>query len=457
MGPSLAAAAALATRHLERQAMRPVVVAHDIWLAAGLQRALPQTALACISASDAVAALRERGTEVFCLSEEVGAEATAGMSSLDLLRHEKTRGFFSSLGRTAVLAFKPSERIAEAVEALGGRLLAAPSSAARAYENKLAFIAAAERAGVPRPRWKASRLPPEFAPLGEEFGSRVVVQGARGNAGQRTWMVSDQASLDAARSRERGAVVRVSEYVEGMPLTATGVAFSAPGSGLEPRRLAAVIEACRQVTGVSWLTPEELGSCGNAWGDPRLPAHQAEVARCVRALAADLGASNYHGIFGVDFVLAADGPLVIEVNPRMVASLPLATELEIEAGRAPLVLLHLLELLDAELDEIAGEDAPPTPLGDASQVIVHRLPTDPAARPRGGVYAVGAAGDVEFVRPGAGLLDLRDDGDMLLLTRHFAEPVTERKEYARIYTRSPHGEAAPGLRALVDHLRSGAS
>ena len=456
MRPSLESARALAGRALSRESLRPVVVAHDAWLAAGLQRALPETALACISASDAVDVLRSRGTEVFCLSDAVGPHATAGMSSLDLLRHPATAAFFAGLGPTAVIAFKPSERIQQAVEALGGRLLAAPSSAARAYENKLAFITAAERAGVPRPRWKAMRLPAEFAGLSADFGPRVVIQGARGNAGQRTWVVSDQAGLEAVVGREQGAVVRVAEYIDGMPFTSTGVSFSAPGTGLAAPFLAAQVEPCRQVTGVPWLTPEELGSCGNAWGNERVATFEGEAARCVRALAADLAASNYHGVFGVDFVEATDGPLVIEVNPRMVASLPVATELEVEAGRAPLVLLHLLEMLDAHLHEIAEDEAPDVPLGTGSQVILHRLPGDADDRPPGGVYRVGRGG-VEFVRPGAGLVDLQQEGDLLVVSRRTGEPVTDRKEFARAFTRSPLGEAAPGLEALVGYIRNGAT
>ncbi len=454
MRPTLDAAVALATARLEEDGLRPVVAAHDIWLAAGLQRALPGTALACISSSDAVDVLRGRGTEVFCLSEHSGPEATAGMSSLDLLRHPATGEFFRSLGPTAVLSFKPSERIAEAVTALGGRLLAAPSSAARAYENKLAFVAAAERAGVPRPRWDARRLPLVYADLVEDFGAPVVVQGPRGNAGQRTWLVDNQAQLDVVNARERSGSMRVAEWIDGLPFTASGVAFRGDGAGIEGGHPPAVNEPCRQVTGVDWLTPEQLGSCGNAWGEGRLVAHRAEIERCVRALGADLAANNYRGLFGVDFVLAADGPLVIEVNPRMVASLPEATELDVEAGRAPLVLLHLLEMLDADLGALSAEDAT-APVGVASQVIVHQFPHDPPRRPRGGVYSVSDDGPPAYLRPGAGLEDVRDGNELLLLVRRTAEPVTPGKECARIYARSDQGENTTGVRQLVHALRTG--
>lgn len=453
MRPALEPAAALADAKLDVLGLRPVVVAHDIWLAGGLQRALPQTALACISACDAIDVLRAQGTEVFCLSEHAGPQATTGMSSLDLLRHPATAEFFQALGPTAVLAFKPSERIAEAVEELGGQLLAAPSSSARAYENKLAFVAAAERAGVPRPRWDSRRLPLDYRALAADLGEPVVVQGARGNAGRRTWLVHSQVELDEIAERAGSGQVRIAEWIEGMPFTATGVAFSASGGTLQPARLAAMVEPCRQVTGVDWLTPHQLGSCGNAWDEPTLEPHISEVQRCVRALGADLSANNYHGVFGVDFVLAADGPLVIEVNPRMVASLPVATELEVEAGRAPLLLLHVLELLDADLGDIDGVEAA-LPLGTASQVIVHRLPGDGDSRPGSGVYRQAEEGGLALVRPGASLHDLRTRDELLLLTRRSGEPVTEGKEFARIYTRSPEGERFPGLRDLVDYLRA---
>jgi hypothetical protein len=457
MRPGLAEAVAAARRALDRRGQRPAVVAHDVWLAAGLAAALPETALVCISASDTIDVYRDRGIEIFCLSEQVGGHATAGMSSLELLQHPATRAFFERLGPTAVLAFKPSERIAAAVGDLGGELLSAPASAARRYENKLEFVAAAERAGVPRPFWVVRPLPPGFAELEAQFGPRVVVQGARGNAGQRTWMVSDQQSLDYARQREGSGAVRAAEFVEGLPFTATGVALGGTGSGIDGGRPPATIEPCRQVTGVGWLTPEQLGSCGNAW-DPRLfEAHRVEIGRCMHALGADLAANNYRGVYGVDFVLADDGPLVIEVNPRMVASIPVASELEVEAGRAPLVLLHLLELSNAEFPRTDAQVPAGMELGAGSLLILHRLDGDSDVPPRNGVYRVGDGGDVDFLRPGANMADLAAPGELLLMTRRAGEPVSRRKEFGRIYSRSGDGEHAPGVRELVDFARHGSA
>jgi len=64
---------------------RPAVVAHDIWLASGLETVLPETVLMCVQRSSAIDVLRDRGIEVFCLSEHVPAVGVEGKSSADRL------------------------------------------------------------------------------------------------------------------------------------------------------------------------------------------------------------------------------------------------------------------------------------------------------------------------------------------------------------------------------------
>jgi len=113
------------------------------------------------------------------------------------------------------------------------------------------------------------------------------------------------------------------------------------------------------------------------------------------------------------------------------------------------------ELLDADLEEIETDDALVAAIKPATQVIVHKLPGDQSARPRGGVYRVSEKGGIEFLRPGAGLLDRENADELLLVTRRTGEPVTPRKEFARVFSRSAEGEHSPGLEQLVSYLRSG--
>jgi hypothetical protein len=259
-------------------------------------------------------------------------------------------------------------------------------------------------------------------------------------------MVAGQTDLDHARRRETAPSVRVSAHVGGMPFTVNAVAG---WGGLLDWSLPS-----RQVTGVPWLTPYQLGSCGNAWGEPALESHLAGIATAVVALGAALSDAGFRGVFGVDFVLGGGGPVVIEANPRMVASLPLATQVELSAGLAPLLLQHLLVGIDAA-DALGPATTAPPDLPLTSQVIVHRLDKDSADHVLlpSGVYRLGE-GVPQYLRQGAWLTDLSLAGDeALVLVRDRGEPVSQGKEFARIYMHGTEAERTPGLHQLVSKLR----
>jgi biotin carboxylase len=430
---------------------RPAVVAHDIWLASGLETVLPETVLMCVQRGAAVDVLRDRGIEVFCLAEHVPPAEVEGRSSADLMEHPAAIEFCTRVGPLAVMTFKPSERLEAAVRNVSGITVGgdrAQMTAARSFENKLNFVDIAARAGLRTPRWEVVGAEDwsDYAALASRLGSPLVIQGPRGNAGQRTWMVAGQIDLDHARRREAAPAVRVSEHVGGLPFTVNAVAGP---SGLLDWSLPS-----RQVTGVSWLTPFQLGSCGNAWGEPALKPHLAGVGAAVEALGEAMSEAGFRGVFGVDFVLGAGGPVVIEANPRMVASLPLATQVELSAGLAPLLLQHLLVGLDAADDSGHAPKVPPA-LPPTSQVIVHRLKKEPAGHSSlaSGVYRIGEDGP-EYLRPGAWLTDLSAVGDeALLLVRGPGEPVMPDKEFGRIYLHGAEAERTTGLRQLVSNLR----
>jgi hypothetical protein len=202
-----------------------------------------------------------------------------------------------------------------------------------------------------------------------------------------------------------------------------------------------------------------LGSCGNAFGEPELEPHFGAIGRATAAVGEALGRAGFTGVFGVDFVLSAAGPLIIETNPRMVASLPLATQAGMAMGRAPLLLKALLlglgvapdRLVEPGLEHVDG--VPPMP--PTSQVIVHRLEGDPQPRPamRSGVYGIAARQPPRFLRPGAWLRDLAGNEEALLLIREPDEPVSPAKEFARVYMFGAEAERTAGLRELVAAVR----
>src|ERR1700682_6582278 len=127
-----------------RPAFRPAVVAHDTWLASGLETMLPETVVMCVQRSSAVDVLRQRGIEIFCLSEHVSSEEVAGRSSADLFEHRLAIEFCLRHGPLAVMTFKPSERFEAAVRSASSRLIAGGGSrhmaVARIFEDEVHFL-----------------------------------------------------------------------------------------------------------------------------------------------------------------------------------------------------------------------------------------------------------------------------------------------------------------------------
>ena len=199
---------------------------------------------------------------------------------------------------------------------------------ARRLENKAHFSAAAEAAGLPVPPSVSGVAGPELAAAAAPLG-RAVFQLARGYSGAATYPVGEQAELERLCQRFRGHPCRVAGWVEGTPVTVTGVA-------LEERVVMG--PPCLQLTGIPELTPHPLGSCGNDFGAP-VPSPEA-VDQVARRAGEWLQALGHRGIFGVDLVVDPGGrPWCIEVNPRLVASVPLWSLSS--TGRASLLGLHL--------------------------------------------------------------------------------------------------------------------
>jgi hypothetical protein len=85
--------------------------------------------------------------------------------------------------------------------------------------------------------------------------------------------------------------------------------------------------------------------------DQGTPLHR-EATAIATLIGNKLQQMGYKGIFGIDFLLAPDGQLlVIEVNPRITGVTPLLTALK-EANGIPFYLLHLLELGSYDYDII---------------------------------------------------------------------------------------------------------
>ncbi len=361
------------------------------------------------------------------------ADETMGRSTLALLEQPEITDWIDARaggGPTSILVFKSSHRLELHCRERGWRLLAAPAGVARRWENKVAFRGIAESLGLPLPAGRVFTPGPDaYEVLRSDLGDDFVVQAPHGFSGARTWRVEDAEDLARICRGLRARRLRASAFVAGRPLTlsacvtARGIAVSAP--------------FC-QLTGHPSLTRYPLGSCGNDWslaGSLDIdPGPFVEIAERVgEALAAD----GFRGLFGLDFVEGLTGrPLLIEVNPRLVASVALHAQLEMAAGRVPLLARHVMALVDPQADRLPL-DAHLAPLV-GGQVILHRLEEGAArasAAPATGAYAIEAGEAPRFLRP-ALRVDELSDGEALFLAPDPERTVEPGQAWGRIQWRS---------------------
>jgi hypothetical protein len=305
---------------------RLVFALHDPWMAVCLATARPGTTVATFGGDperDRLSGLTPRAV-VVPLPDEPSTRA--------LLAHPDVAAMIAE-EPTTLLSFKPAKRLEEAAAALGATYALAPAALAGGLENKLALAELAEAAGVDTPRQTKVRLAGAFADAATELRRPLVVQSPRGNAGRRTWEVADEAGWRALCGELGGRPAKAAEFVTGRPGTLNAV--------VDHRGSVVVSAPIVQATGIDWLTPFALGSCGNDFTWRPLPHPGDAGAELAEALGRELAKRGYRGHFGVDFVLGPDGPSLIEINPRLTASFALY------AAWVP-------EILDAHLMAVAG-------------------------------------------------------------------------------------------------------
>jgi len=232
---------------------------------------------------------------------------------------------------TAVTVWKSSAAVERIASNLGVRLANSPALIARRIENKSHFGRDAAAAGLPLPPTLVGVAGPELLLAASELPRPFVFQLAHGFSGEHTYPAASLEELAELLRRFAGRSCRVAQRVVGTPVTVTGVIA-------QDRVL--VGQACVQLTGLPSLTPHPLGSCGN---DYSKPAPEAEAVHQLALRAAEwLRRRGHLGIFGLDLVVGREGRIwCIEVNPRLVASVPIFDLSARDEGKPGILSLHL--------------------------------------------------------------------------------------------------------------------
>lgn len=325
-------------------------------------------------------------------------------------------------GPRCVIPYRSTEFLAELAERAGGglRVLANPVEIKTRFDDKIAFRLRAVEAGLDVPPGEATALGELGARQLEEFGPSMIVSERIGSSGNQTHLIGSPGALSRKRAElieklGRDALVIASKFLEGPAVGAAGVVRGGKPWMSHPSVMFTGIPGC------SMHRFDYAGSDYAAYRRRVSPASRRKIEEATLKIGEWIAGAGYRGIYGVDFIVHRGRPYALELNPRVLGTTQLMTELEeIQGGGAPpTTYWHLAEFLDpgASMDErrglLADLDKPEL---SGFQLILRNTS---AARVRvgrsltPGVYAI-RNGRLEFIRRGSRLHEVRERDEVLV-------------------------------------------
>lgn len=261
-----------------------------------------------------------------------------------------------------------------------------------------------------------------YRDLRDTFGGAFMLQDEESSGSKGTYAIHDQDDyVDAVKSLKRfsrGRTVVASQFVKG-EVSSVQVCITKYGifSGGIQRQLVDSKHLCNpNLAGATKWCGGELGT-----DYPDIVQHQAQEIASV--VGSELASHGYKGIFGIDLIVTPEHEVyAIEINARLTGYSHVVSDLQLEQGKIPFMLLHLLELGNYKYEVTDSEALPSTGRYDrpASLMIINNplqeeFILNHYIRP--GVYRYRQR-KLSFVRPAYSLSGMKGDDLVLILCRH---------------------------------------
>ncbi|MYA96944.1 MAG: ATP-grasp domain-containing protein [Nitrospinae bacterium] len=319
-----------------------------------------------------------------------------------------------------VIPYRSTEFLGKLAEEAEGRLriLANPVEIKTRFDDKIAFRRQAVEAGFDVP-------PGDVAALGdlglkhlEEFGPVMIVSERIGSSGNQTHFIDSAEALASKRDQliEKlgvDAPVIVSTFLSGPAVGTAGLIYDGKPWMSHPSVM---------FTGIPGCSMHRFDYAGSDYAAYRLVSEESrrKIEEFTLKIGEWIAEAGYRGIYGVDFIVHEDEPYALELNPRVLGTTQLMTELEEIHGSAPTTTFwHLAEFLKPGAALDAHRDLPAElsrPDLSGFQLLIRN--TSPSRVRIGhslepGIYAI-QNGRPEFIRRGYRLSDVQDENEALV-------------------------------------------
>lgn len=293
--------------------------------------------------------LIKKDLPVFCLEEKV-KKRIKPRNSTTLICHPKVQEFLhkkSGDKKPIILVYKTSTRMEREAKNNNFELAVAPFRFGKKFlENKVKFRRILEKIGIKVPPGKI--VPISFLAnrklrdLKKEFGFPFVVQHPQKGGGKGTFFIKDQKSFNTAKQflrREKTEEFIITRFVKGPSPSMTGCVTRHGVISTRPQYQICDEPLLNRNPGRGGLF------CGHDWSLPFSDKVLKQAKEAVDKIGKYFKKEGYKGIFGLDFILDAkeEALYVVECNPRLLASFPALTMVQIANNELPIIAFHLLE------------------------------------------------------------------------------------------------------------------
>ena len=320
-----------------------------------------------------------------------------------------------------IIPYRSTEFLGKlAIEAEGRlRILANPVEIKTRFDDKVKFRRRAIEAGFSVPPGEVVALGDLGARQLEEFGPVMIIAERIGSSGNQTHLIDSSEALANKRDElvEKlgpDVLVIVSAFLDGPALGAAGVICNGKPWMSQPSVM---------FTGIPGCSMHRFDYAGSDYAAYRQVSRESrrKIEEATLKIGEWIAEAGYQGIYGVDFIVHNDEPYALELNPRVLGTTQLMTELEeIQSTTPTTTYWHLAEflkpgdVLDAHQDLLADLSRPDL---SGFQLLIRN--TKPSRVRIGhslapGIYAINKEGGPKFIRQGYRLGDVQDQNEVLV-------------------------------------------
>jgi len=424
----------------------PVFFVHpNVNFGIGLEKLINNFHIICSRKSDLVKQLSNEGISVFCLNND------RINNSAEILRNKKTLEFINKVKEKArnnqplITTFKPSPALEKICAENNFKYLGNDWRLNRELENKIKFNEVLKKLKIPSAESEIIDTDKiNYQHLKNKFGKKFIVQLPRGFSGNSTFLVTPS-DLPLSRGGDKisllikeglgnifGKKIKISKFIKGPTITFNACLLK---SGLLTGW------PFYQITGEKKLNQNILGSCGNDFAvDLKLNKKAlGEIYNYTKLIGEYLKTLDYKGIFGLDFVIDENNQEVhlIEINPRLTASIPVFTKLQIKNNKPPFLALHILEFLGLDYFRNVRDTKCLRILDiryNFSQLILRNTADSPVEISKNipsGIYKI-ENNKLKFIKPAYCLESLNNQNEFLIQCLSFENTINPNIEYANV-------------------------